>query len=66
MVKTGAQCDGILMRLWEATKSGGWSPLNGIHGLIEGTPERSVAPASYGDTGNKWPLRTRKRALSRR
>ena len=36
MVKTGAQCDGILMRLWEATKSGGWSPLNGIHGLIEG------------------------------
>ena len=65
MVETDAQCDGILMRLWEATKSGEWSPLNGIPGLTEGTPECSLTPAPNADTANKWPLRTRKRALSR-
>lgn len=49
MVKADAQSDGILMRLWETTRSVSGALMNGVNGLTEGTPESSLTPSPYGD-----------------
>lgn len=65
MVKADAQSDGILMRLWEATRSVSGTLMNGVNGLTEGTPESSLTPSPYGDPASRRPPWARQRALGR-